>query len=95
MGGDSLGFAWEDAGEIDREDAPRRVTWDEINGSSDYLAVRDGRRWHTTGEIAESLNVCTHTVRNLIKRGRLRAVRVGHVWRISPGALEQFLRESR
>lgn len=90
-----MGFAWEDAGEPGREGASRRVTWDEINGASDYLAVRDGRRWYTTGEIAESLNVCPHTVRNLIKRGRLRAVRVGHVWRVSPAALEQFLRESR
>ena len=90
-----MGFAWEEACEIDHGGAVRRVAWDEINGAGDYLAVRDGRRWYTTGEIAESLNVCPHTVRNLIKRGRLRAVRVGHVWRVSPAALEQFLRESR
>ena len=75
---------------------PRRsIRWEDINASSDYLAVRDGKRWHTTGEIAESLNVCPHTVRNLIRRGRLRAVRVGHVWRVSPDALEEFIRESR
>lgn len=41
--------------------------------------------------VAERLSVKPRTVLSLIQRGLLRAVRVGHVWRIHPSDVEFFL----
>ena len=42
-------------------------------------------------EVAESLAVSNMTVYRLIRDGQLRAVRVGHGWRISEADLAGFL----
>jgi excisionase family DNA binding protein len=48
-------------------------------------------RLHTIAETAESLLVCTKTVRRLIARGELRAHRVGTLYRISEGDIRAYL----
>ena len=53
------------------------------------------RRFLSTAFVATLLDVHPRTVCNLIARGRLRAVRVGHVWRIPPDALDAFLKTSK
>jgi len=45
----------------------------------------------TLAEAAEALRVSQATVRRLIERGELPAVRVGRLWRISSNALEAYL----
>jgi excisionase family DNA binding protein len=42
-------------------------------------------------QVAERLQVSVATVRRLIERGELPAVRVGRLWRISSNALEAYL----
>mgnify|MGYP003662360638 FL=1 len=49
-------------------------------------------RMHTITDIARFLNVSKRTVQRMIKRGELRAYRIGGVMRIPPHALEQLLR---
>lgn len=49
------------------------------------------RKFYGTRYLADMLDVTQHTITNLIKRGRLRAVRVGHQWRIAPEDLDEFL----
>jgi excisionase family DNA binding protein len=45
-------------------------------------------RWLTINEVAELLGVHHGTVRRLIAKGRLPAVRVGRLWRVPSSALE-------
>ncbi len=45
----------------------------------------------TVADTAARLNVATKSIRRLIKRGHLRAVRVGRAIRIQPEAIEQLL----
>ena len=42
-------------------------------------------------EAAEFLRVSGHTVRKLIKEGKIRAVKAGRDWRITRAALDEFL----
>lgn len=42
-------------------------------------------------EVAEFLHVCTATVRREVKRGRLRATKVGTVWRFKPDDVQAYL----
>lgn len=43
--------------------------------------------WLKTGEATEVLRVHSNTIYNLIKSGKLPAVKVGHSWRIPRSAL--------
>ena len=45
----------------------------------------------TPKEVAGILRVSPRTVQRWVKEGRLRAVRVGKLWRIPREALEEFL----
>lgn len=47
----------------------------------------------TAEEVATRLNIRSETVRGWIRRGRLRGIRVGRLWRIRESALEEFLQE--
>jgi excisionase family DNA binding protein len=51
-------------------------------------------RYYTIKDVAARLHVSEKTVRNWIRQRKLRAVRAGHVWRISESALRSFLREN-
>jgi excisionase family DNA binding protein len=42
-------------------------------------------------EVAEFLNVCAATVRREVKRGRLRGIKVGQVWRFKPADVLAYL----
>jgi excisionase family DNA binding protein len=42
-------------------------------------------------EVADALSVSNMTIYRLIRDGELRAVRVGHGWRISEGDLSAYL----
>ena len=46
--------------------------------------------WLTVARVAKTLGVCDTTIRRLIKSGYIEAVRIGHGWRIPPGALERL-----
>jgi acetyl-CoA synthetase len=43
-------------------------------------------------EVARILRVTTRTVERYCKKGRLRAVKVGRLWRIPRSSLEEFLK---
>ena len=47
----------------------------------------------TLKEAAAELKVCTATLTNWINNGQLRAVKMGHLWRIHQEDLEKFLDE--
>jgi excisionase family DNA binding protein len=44
-------------------------------------------------EVAESLKVSTQTIKVWINTGRLKAVKVGHQWRIRQADLDEFLKK--
>jgi len=46
----------------------------------------------TVREVAEQLRVSDESVYRLVRRGQLRANRVGYLWRIPREALAEFLR---
>jgi len=46
-------------------------------------------------EGAEVLNTSDKTVRREIKKGELRAIRIGNQWRIDPCDLEDYIRDRR
>jgi excisionase family DNA binding protein len=43
---------------------------------------------------AEKLAVSVKTVKNLLRRGKLRGVKVGNLWRLQEEALEEYCKES-
>lgn len=46
----------------------------------------------TPDEVAKLLRVSKRTVERLCQSGKLRAIRVGRLWRIPRSSLEEFLR---
>jgi len=46
---------------------------------------------YTPQEVADSLKVDVRTVYRWIREGRLRAVKIGHFWRITSAELERLL----
>jgi len=49
----------------------------------------------TIPDAAKRLSVSERTIRRLIERGELRAVRVGRVWRVPMEALRDYLSETK
>ncbi len=43
---------------------------------------------------AEKLAVSVKTIKNLLRRGKLRGVKVGNLWRLQEEALEEYFKES-
>lgn len=52
-------------------------------------------RWYSVKEVADALGVSVATVRRLVKRGKLGAVRTGHLWRIPESSLTEFRETNR
>lgn len=48
---------------------------------------------YSVKEAQNYLGVCDETIYRYIKSGKLKAVRVGGLWRISSEALEEFLKK--
>ena len=49
----------------------------------------------TVADVAAQLRVSQRTVRRLVARGQIEAVRIGRSVRITPAAIEQLLRDNR
>lgn len=45
----------------------------------------------STTEVAERLNVCRRTVANLIRKKKLKARKIGKLWKVSERHLERFI----
>ena len=54
-------------------------------------AMEERLRTLTVAQVAERLQVRIRTVYGLIKRGELRAVKIGRVWRVPLEALQEYL----
>ena len=48
----------------------------------------------TISEISQILKVSKQTVRNLIKSGELRAIRVAHVFRVRKDIFDEYIKEN-
>jgi len=59
------------------------------------MAVPAGERLLTVSEVALALRVSTMTVYRLIRAGELRALRVGHSYRIRESDVDAYLQEVR
>ena len=59
--------------------------------SSGVAVHRSDERLLRVREVAASLSVSTMTVYRLIHDGQLRAIRIGHGWRIPEGDLNSYL----
>lgn len=46
---------------------------------------------YTIKEVCETLRLADSTVRRYIREGKMRAVKIGSVWRISESAIAEFL----
>ena len=53
------------------------------------------RRLLSVRDVAETLCTSSKTVYRLIGNGKLRAIRIGGVWRIDPADLEDFIHDRR
>jgi len=49
-------------------------------------------KYYTPEEIAANLKVSRKTVYNWIQGGRLKAVKIGHFWRVSESELNRLLK---
>jgi putative resolvase len=47
-------------------------------------------RFYTTDEVAEMFSVTNYTVRDWIREGKLKAVKINGYWRISRDSLEDY-----
>ncbi len=52
-------------------------------------------KYHSPEEIAEQYNLKPGTVRLWIRQGKLKAVKLGHLWRIPDDALQKFLKQDQ
>lgn len=48
-------------------------------------------RYYTPEQVADNLQVHLKTIYNWIREGRLKAVKIGHFWRISEAELKRIL----
>jgi excisionase family DNA binding protein len=51
-------------------------------------------QWYTLKEIAEKFKVTVQTIRNWIRQGKIRAIKLGGNWRISQSEVDNFTEES-
>ncbi len=49
-------------------------------------------KFYTPEEVAANLKVSRKTIYNWIQEGRLKAVKIGHFWRISESELNRLLK---
>jgi len=55
----------------------------------------ENNEFYTVKHIAELLKVHWQTVLNYIKNGKLKAVKLGKGYRISKGALDEFIKDNQ
>ncbi len=48
-------------------------------------------KYYSPEEIAEQFNLQAQTVRLWIRQGKLKAIKLGHLWRISEDQLQEFV----
>lgn len=61
------------------------TTLDTVQGDADRY------RTHTVDEVAQILGLTPRTVRSYIKRGKIRAVKIGTKWHVTPDNLQRYL----
>lgn len=55
----------------------------------------ENNEFYTVKQVAELLKVHWQTVLNYIKNGKLKAVKLGKGYRISKGALDEFIKDNQ
>jgi excisionase family DNA binding protein len=50
--------------------------------------------YYTPQEVADKLKVNIRTIYRWIREGKLKAVKIGDLWRISESELERFIKDS-
>ena len=51
------------------------------------------QRYYDTTEISKILNIHLNTVRNYIRAGELKAVKIARAWKVEGAELERFVKE--
>jgi excisionase family DNA binding protein len=64
-----------------------------LEDKSMRLEVNEVRDVLTVAEVSKALAISEGLVRALIRQKRLRALRLGRIWRVPRNELERFLRE--
>ena len=59
------------------------------------VAKTPPHKFYTTEEVAEMLRLNVQTVRNLLIKKRMGAIKIGIEWRISEEDLAEFIKENR
>ncbi|MCX6698651.1 MAG: helix-turn-helix domain-containing protein [Methanomicrobiales archaeon] len=59
------------------------------------MAKTPPHTFYTTEEVAAMLHLHPQTVRNLILKKRMGAIKIGMEWRVSEEDLTEFIRENR
>lgn len=62
-----------------------------MEDKKDDRTIEEMFKVYTLEEIAELLNVTRRTMYNYIKSGRLKAVKIGSIWRVSEDNLKKFI----
>lgn len=50
--------------------------------------------YYSPEDIAKQFNVKSDSVRKWIREGKLKAIKLGRVWRISESSLQEFIKDS-
>lgn len=51
-------------------------------------------KFYTPDEIAKQLKITRQAINKWIREGKLKAVKLGRIWRIPESALQEFIKES-
>ena len=54
----------------------------------------DEQKYYSPNDLAEKFNIKSDTVRKWINQGKLKAIKLGDIWRIPESALDKFIKES-
>lgn len=49
----------------------------------------------TPGDVAERLKISVYTVKNYLRKGTIKGIKVGDLWRIREEDLEEFIEKGR
>jgi excisionase family DNA binding protein len=53
------------------------------------------QEYYTPDEVSQKLKIDVRTLYRWIREGKIRAVKIGHFWRISQAALDEFLQNPK
>lgn len=53
------------------------------------------QEYYTPDEVSQKLKIDVRTLYRWIREGRIEAVKIGHFWRISQAALDEFLQNPK